>query len=114
MLWNDLVGRIMHVQLNDQDDVFIWIFHPHGQYTVHSLYLALISNGTTQMNKQLWQLKIPLKIKKNVYVCKEVVLTKDNLAKRNWGGSKQCTFCLSEESIQHLFFDCYYARFMWN
>jgi hypothetical protein len=25
---------------------------------------------------------------------KEVVMTKDNLTKRNWGGSKQCSLCL--------------------
>jgi hypothetical protein len=82
MLWNDLVGRIMHVQLNDQDGVFIWNLHQHGQYTIHSLYLALISNRTTQMNKQLWWLKIPLKIKKFMwYMHKEAVLTKDNLAR---------------------------------
>jgi hypothetical protein len=64
VLWNELIRRIMHVQLNDQQDVFTWNLHQHGQYTVHSLYLALISNGMTNMNKQLWRLKIPLKIKK--------------------------------------------------
>jgi hypothetical protein len=29
---------------------------------------------------------------------------KDNLARRNWGGSKQCSFCLHNETIQQLFF----------
>jgi hypothetical protein len=37
------------------------------------------------------------------YMKKEVILTKDNLAKCNWGGSKQCSFCLYDENIQHLF-----------
>jgi hypothetical protein len=67
------------------------------------------------MNKQLWRLKVPLKIKNFVwYMYMEVVLTKDNLAKRNWDGSKQCSFCLRDESIQHLFFNCHYARFLWG
>jgi hypothetical protein len=115
ILWNDLVGRIVHVRPNDQDDVFVWNLHQHDQYTVHSLYLALISNGTTRLNKQLWRLKVPLKIKIFMWCLKrEVVLTKDNLAKRNWGGSKQCSFCLREETIQHMFFDCSYARFIWG
>jgi hypothetical protein len=26
-LWNDLVGRIMYVELNDQNDVFTWNLH---------------------------------------------------------------------------------------
>jgi hypothetical protein len=45
---------------------------------------------------------------------KEVVFTKDNLAKRNWNGGKQCSFCLKDESIQHLFYNCYCARFIWG
>ncbi|WVZ62616.1 hypothetical protein U9M48_012344, partial [Paspalum notatum var. saurae] len=38
-----------------------------------------------------------------------VILTKDNLAKRNWKGSKACEFCSRPETIQHLFFECHYA-----
>jgi hypothetical protein len=84
VLWNNLVGRIMHVQLNDQNNVFIWNLHQHGQYTVHTLYLALMNKGTTQVNKQMWRLKVPIKIKIFMwYMHKEVVLTKDNLTKRN-------------------------------
>jgi hypothetical protein len=32
-----------------------------GQYSIHSLYLALINNGRVERNKTLWRLKIPLK-----------------------------------------------------
>jgi hypothetical protein len=106
----------MHVRLNDQADVFQWNLFQNGQYTLRSLYLALISNGVTNMNKQLWKLKIPLKIKKKImwYLKREVVLTKDNLARHNWNGGKQCSFCLYDESIQHLFSECWYARFLWG
>ena len=45
---------------------------------------------------------------------KGVTLTKDNLAKRNWQGSVKCCLCSSVETIQHLFFDCYFTRFVWN
>jgi hypothetical protein len=48
------------------------------------------------------------------YWKKEVVLTKGDLARRNWGESKQCNFCLHDEIIQHMFYDCYYARFLWE
>jgi hypothetical protein len=83
-LWNELVRRIMHVRLKDQADVFIWNLHQNGQYTIKSLYLALISNDVINMNKQLWKLKVPLKIKFFMwYLKREVVLTKDNLARRN-------------------------------
>jgi hypothetical protein len=63
-LWNKLVGRIMHVRLNDQKDVFTWNLHQNSLYTVHSLYLILINNRTmTHINKQFWRVKVPLKIK---------------------------------------------------
>jgi len=42
-----------------------------------------------------------------------VVLTKEILARRNWNGSKLCCFCSNTESIHHLFFECYHARFLW-
>jgi hypothetical protein len=48
------------------------------------------------------------------YVYKGVILTKDNLVKCNWNGSKQYNFCCKDESIQHLFLDCYYARIVWG
>jgi hypothetical protein len=43
-----------------------------------------------------------------------VVLTKDNLARRNWHGCKKCVSCYHPETIQHLFFDCHFARFLWQ
>ena len=45
---------------------------------------------------------------------KGVTLMKDNLAKRNCQGSVKCCFCSSDETIQHLFFDCHFASFVWN
>jgi hypothetical protein len=52
------------------------------------MYLALVNNGSVIRNTLIWKLKIPLKIKKFMwYMQKEVVLTKDNLAKRNWNGT---------------------------
>jgi hypothetical protein len=36
---------------------------------------------------------------------RKVILTKDNLVKRNWQGSTTCCFCDKEESIKHLLFE---------
>jgi len=43
-----------------------------------------------------------------------VLITKDNLAKQKLEGSKICAFCSKPETIKHLFFECYYARFIWS
>lgn len=36
------------------------------------------------------------------------------MARRGWEDSTKCCFCNSNETIQHLFFDCPLARFVWN
>jgi hypothetical protein len=75
------------VRMNQPADVFMWNLHQDGKFTVCSLYLPLINNGVAHMNRQLWRLKVPLKIKIFMwYMRKEVVLTKDNLSLRNGGG----------------------------
>lgn len=48
------------------------------------------------------------------YLCRGVVLTKDNLAKRNWKGNKTYCFYHKEETIKHLFFECRLARSVWS
>ena len=58
---------------------------------------------------------MPLKIKIFMWYLKRgVILTKDNLVRWNWNGSKHCCFCSSDETIQHLFIDCHVAKFLWR
>jgi hypothetical protein len=66
-------------------------------------------------NDKLWKLKLPLRIKVfGWYLRKGVIVTKDNLAKRNWHGSKECVFCHQNETIQYLFFQYRFARSIWS
>ena len=66
-------------------------------------------------NSKIWQMKIPLKLKVFAwYLRKGVILTKDNLVKRNWQGSKKCVSCAHDETIKHLFFTCKVARSIWS
>src|SRR6266508_5303118 len=67
------------------------------------------------VNRNLWKLNAPLKIKIFLwYLRRGVVLTKDNLAKRNWQGDLTCCFCHKSETINHLFFECRLARSIWT
>ena len=60
-------------------------------------------------------MKAPLKVKIFAwYLRRGVVLTKDNLLKRNWHGSSKCCFCSHDETIKHLFFECQFARSIWS
>lgn len=57
----------------------------------------MIHANIHNLNKRLWKLKAPLDIKIFLMVSTKwagVVLTKDNLAKHNYQGSKKCFFFL--------------------
>ena len=69
------------------------------------MYLAMIQDGVVSNKSRIWKLKVALKIKKKWYLRKDVTLTKDNLAKRNWQGCTKFCFCSSLKIIQHLFFE---------
>ena len=54
-------------------------------------------------SKHVWDVKVPLKIKVFMwFVHKQVILTKDNLIKRNWTGPTRCSFCDRDETIKPL------------
>ena len=79
------------------------------------MYLDYLSGHTKFLKKYIWKIKVPLKIKIFMwFLYSKVILTKDNLAKRNWNGDKCCSFCDSQETIQHLFFDCPFAKIVWH
>jgi hypothetical protein len=79
------------------------------------MYSALIMDTRVRYNMVLWKLKVPLHMKFFMWYLKRgVVLTKDNLVRRNWRDNKLCVFCSQPESIQHLFFDCHFVKFLWR
>jgi hypothetical protein len=58
---------------------------------------------------------VPLKIRVFLWLLyREAILTNDNLIKRNWYENSMCCFCNNLETIQHLFFDCVLAKFLWG
>jgi hypothetical protein len=60
-------------------------------------------------------MKIPLKIKIFMwFLSNKVLLTKDNLAKRQWNGCTKCVFCGEQETVEHLFLSCPFAKLIWR
>jgi hypothetical protein len=75
------------------------------------MYHMMVIKTSITKNKDLPKLKLDQKI--NIflrYIGKGVILTKDNLPKKNCKGSTQCCFCNQSDNIRHLFFDCYIAQ----
>ena len=92
--WKELVYITSNVQITNNPDLCIWLLHKSGQFSDHSMYAALMDEVILPINKPLWKLKISLKVKVFILLLhRGVILTKDNLAKRNWNGSKKCSYC---------------------
>ena len=114
--WNELLQKLASVHLTQGSDEFRWSLTKNNKFSVDSMYKALIQPIQPILdNKSIWKMKIPLKTKVFAwYLRRGVILTKDNLAKRNWHGCKKCVFCHQDETIKHLFFQCQFARSIWS
>jgi hypothetical protein len=111
--WLKLVGSLLEVQLGEGSDSFLWL--KSKTFSVSSMYNKVMIEQGGPSDVSLWKIKVPLKIKIFLWYLRQgVVLTKDNLAKRQWKGGTDCCFCGKQESIQHLFFECHVASLVWN
>jgi hypothetical protein len=111
--WHMIIASVAFINLNEGLDPFVWSLHKDGVFTVKSMYSYLVNNGV-KVTQVIWHLKLPLNIKLfMLYFKREVIFTKDNLATRNWNGSKLCNFCSKSETIRHLFFEYHLLEFIW-
>ena len=105
----------MHIDLTAAPDKFKWRLTFSGLFSVKSLYFDYMNDHTIYLRKYVWKLKVPLKIKIFMwFLSRKVLLTKDNLVKRNWIGCTRCVFCSSQETINHLFISCPFAKAVWR
>jgi hypothetical protein len=83
----------MDIQLTDRSDLFKWSLNHNGQFSVSSMHQAFLDTNVVPNNSYLWKIKVPLKIRVFLWLLwREVILTKDNLVKRNWNGNVMCNF----------------------
>ena len=86
--WLRLVAQVSNFNLTQGRDTFSWHLTKSGQFTVRSMYLHLANHNFPFRHKFIWKLKVPLKIKIFLwYLQKGVLLTKDNLRRKNWKSS---------------------------
>ena len=82
VMWNNLVSRLSTIVLSQEKDDFKWNLDQTAVFSVKSHYLGLINQNIPNLNKRIWKLKAPLKIKIFLrYLRRTVILMKDNFAK---------------------------------
>jgi hypothetical protein len=81
----------MQINLNNEKDKFVCGLTSFGEYIVKLLYLDLMNGHAKYLRKYIWKMKVQLKIKVSMwFLHRKVILTKDNLLKRNWTGNDTC------------------------
>ncbi|WVZ88609.1 hypothetical protein U9M48_035109, partial [Paspalum notatum var. saurae] len=95
------------------NDVFRWDLQRNVSFSVRLMYKYLINNNILSP-QDIWRTRLHFKIKSFIWYLKKkgVLMTKYNLSRRNWHGDKTCAFYCRTETIQYLFFDCLYAKFL--
>jgi hypothetical protein len=62
-----------------------------------------------------FEMNVPLNIRMFMwFLHQKVLVTRDNLAKRNCHGNMKCCLCGKEESVQHVFIDCPFSKNRWR
>jgi hypothetical protein len=113
--WLHLCRRLMNVTLENEPDTFAWNLTTSELFIVKHMYEDLMTDHTPYLRKYLWKIKIPLKIKKFMwFLHNKVLLTNDNLAKRNWKGCTKCCFYGVHETIEHRFIACPFSKLLWR
>jgi hypothetical protein len=112
--YNNLITQCNNTVISDEDDRTLWLLGNKG-FSVKSLYKESKCSHITLSSNFLWKTRLPHKIKAFLWLVEhKKILTKDNLTKRKWKGNLDCAFCGFLESIDHLFFQCSVARFIWR
>jgi hypothetical protein len=114
-LWLHLVQRLMHINLTNEKDNFVWVLTKSGGYTIKYMYPDVLNDVIKYLCTYIWKMKVPLKIKICMwFIHRKKISTKDNLKRRNWDGDTKCWFCCDEEYVQHLFIECPLVKVVWR
>jgi hypothetical protein len=113
--WYSLAQKLNDVSFNGDQDKVVWKWSASRKFTVKSVYNHLTKNGNGPAYRNIWKAKLPEKIRIFVWLLAQgVVLTKDNMLKKNWARDPGCYFCGSLETNDHLFFQCPIAKVVWG
>jgi len=114
--WLEVCQLASTISFTSEEDSLIWQFSSKGSYSTQTLYKVINFRGIhSVIVPALWSLKVPPRIHFFLWlVCKNKVLTRDNLGKRRKVEDVTCLFCCETESVHHLFFDCVVATQLWK
>ena len=84
--------------------------------TTKSMYRWFLHRGVVNKRLQgVWKSKLPMKLKVFLWqIFHNKLQTGVKLKKkRKWRGSEKCNLCEKAETVDHIFFSCVLAKFVW-
>lgn len=113
--WAEVCTMVGDTHLSAGQDEVSWALASSGRFSVKSLYEKLTEGQVMAPYKDIWQVRVPLKIKVFLWqLLRNKLPTSDNIAKRHGPSSGMCAVCGSLEDANHVFFRCHLARFAWS
>jgi hypothetical protein len=92
--WGQMVSELTDIELTTEKDSIRWALTPHGQFTMHSLYVHWSFPEVRDLKmEELWHSKLPLKTKNFLWlVLRNRVHIADNLGRKNGKVAKYASF----------------------
>lgn len=113
--WMELLVDLEAVDLTDEPDHFAWHLESSGHLSTGSLYQAIAPTPGPEELSQIWNIKLPLKIR--IFLWQFIrgrVPSGVEVLKRTGPGNGMCPLCDVEEDFNHIFFSCVRAQFLWS
>jgi hypothetical protein len=113
--WQQLCGLVEDIDLEDVPTSISWRLEQSGKFSTRSLYLALCKKPEVPLTKFIWDNHLPLKIKIFTWQLSRGRLPcNDQIHARGGCADGLCALCGQVETVDHLFFQCPLACFLWS
>ena len=113
--WHELNTIITSTVLGADHDEIVWTLDPSGRFSVKSMYAFLAQGATSPHHRDLWEAKLPLKIKVFAWqLAMDKLPSALQIASRFGPSDGKCALCGAWENAAHIFFKCSLAQFAWS
>jgi hypothetical protein len=113
--WGELQALLTSVHLGTGQDKVSWHLDQHGSFTVKSMYAQLSKGATVAHSKDMWEARLPLKIKIFSWqLAIDKLPSGQQILTRHGPSNGLCALCGAPEDASHIFFACSLATFSWS
>ena len=113
--WADLMTLLEGVRISSDTDQIKWVHEKSGCFTTRSMYRLMTYRGVVNKRMlKLWKSRLSMKLKVFIWLATQDRLQAGlALKKKKWKGCPKCILCGVPEDVNHIFFGCVSAQFVW-